>query len=298
MNTERVKNILIAALSVVALTLGFMIFVQEGRYTLSGAQEAAIISLLERNDIHISTAQMVTDSRPMRQLALERYDYDIDGLAARFFGAEISNVRIEELGLGLVAFETDYKAMAYSFQDNWIIFEIPGGISNDAFVAASGAAAARVLAEWYIEELLDMPPGMEFFRQIINYRGEYVISFFSSYRGHLLYNDHIRVTVTDRGIIHILYSRVQDNGFIGETQSIFSADEALLALLNHLRHNLQIEGRIGISNMYMAYFLVQEGGRSVGVPAYVFTIFLGENLTFNYVFNALTNTYIWHEILR
>jgi len=300
MNTERVKNILIVLLSIIILGLAYMIFVEENRHTLSAAQEDAIVALLERNDIQFS-AEMVTNMRPMRQMELARFEYDIPDLLTRFFGdhAHDGSLHVEYVFDGVI-FETDYREMSFSPSTNTIVFEIPGGVSNDDFAAASGAAAARALAEWYINELLDLPDGLIFFRQEFSHRWDYVFSFFSTYRGHILYNDHIRVTVADRGITHILYSRVYNPVFIGEALGVFPPDEALMALLNHLRHVSQIEGRIVIGDMYIAYFLTEQQGQSIAVPAYVFTIALGENLElrFNHIICAHTNRHIWHEIIR
>jgi len=300
MNTERVKNILIVFLSIITLGLAYMIFIEENRHTLSAAQESAIVAILERNDIQFS-AEMVTSTRPMRQMQLEWYDYNISDLVTRFFGEATAdgNLRIEYVFDGVI-FETDCRAMSFSTMNNTIVFEIPDGVTNDDFDAASGAVAARALAEWYVRELLTPPDSMIFFRQEFNHNWDYVFSFFSTYRGNILYNDHIRVTVADRGITHILYSRVYNPMLTGDALAVISPDEALLALLNHLRHVMQIEGRIVIGDMYIAYFLTHQQGQTIAVPAYVFTIALGANLElrFNHIICAHSNRHIWHEIIR
>jgi len=300
MNTDRVKNILIVLLSIIILGLAYMIFVEENRHTLSAAQEDAIVALLARDDIQFS-AEMVTNMRPMRQMQLEHYEYDIPDLVARFFGeaATDGSLRVEYVFDGVI-FETDCRAMSFSTMNNTIVFEIPDGITNDDFDAASGAVAARALAEWYVQELLAPPSNMTFFRQEFNHNWDYVFGFFSTYRGHILYNDHIRVTVADRGITHILYSRVYNPVLTGDALAVVSPDEALLSLLNHLRHVMQIEGRIVVGDMYTAYFLAGQHGQHVAVPVYVFTIALGANLElrFNHIFCAHTNRHIWHEIIR
>ena len=295
MNTERVKNILIVLFSLIALSLAIFVFVDEGRYNLAAAQEAAIISLLEHNDVHLGDRmEMPRSFRPMRGLDLRRYDYDREGMVARFFDTE-PQVEIEGDNM---FFFTDDREMVYSYHHNWIIFDIPGGITNEAFSAAPGAAAARQLAEEYIEALIGMPPGMEHFFTRLNHDNDYVIGFFSTYRGHVLYNDHIRITVTNVGITYILYSRVINSGLTGEGRVVFSADEALLALLNHLQH-IQIEGRIVLEEMRLDYYLVNDDGRWTGVPAYVFTAWHAPSeLVFNFIFNAYTNEYIWHEVIR
>ena len=301
LNTERVKNILIVLLSAITLSLVFLIVQEEGRYSLSAGQQAAITRLLERNDIHLDG--MVTSSRPMRELRLERYEYDLDALALRFFGADaylpngLSFEMIEIDGHYEMIFEAYGRAMAYSSENNWVVFEIDEGVTDENFATSPGGAAAEQLAVWYISELMGMPPGMELFDNVLNHEGHYVISFFSSYRGHVLYNDHIRVTVTERGVTQVLYSRVINHGFAGDARGIASGDEALLALLNHLRHASQIEGRVLLTDMFLAYFLVEEGGSFVGMPSYVFTVYI-DGLRFNHVFNAHTSAHVWHEIIR
>ena len=295
MNTERVKNILIVLFSAIALGLALLVFLDEGRYSLVGAQETAIINLLEQNDVFLSERmEMPRSFRPMRPLDLQRYDFDREGIVARFFD---TTPQVEIDG-GNMIFFTDDREMVYSYHHNWIIFDIPSGITNEAFSAAPGGAAAQQLAVEYIEALLGMPPNMEHFFTRLNHNNDYVIGFFSTYRGHVLYNDHIRVTVTSAGITYILYSRVENNGLVGEARPIFSADEALLALLNHVR-NMQIEGRILLEAMRMDYYLVEENGVAIGVPTYVFTAqHVPTELVYNFIFNAYTNKYIWHEIIR
>jgi len=300
MNTERVKNILIVLFSLVALMLAAFVFVDEGRYNLSDAQEAAIVSLLAHNDVFLDERMdILRNFRPMRPLDLQIYNYSISDMAARFFGDSAPQIEIE--GANMYFFSDD-REMMYSYLHNWVIFEIPGGISNEAFLESSGgAAAAERLAKEYIEELLGMPPGMEHTSTSLSRQrqNQYVISFFSDYRGHRLHNDHIRVTVADTGITYILYSRVQNNGFFGESRGIFSADEALLALLNHLRHIQIEEGPVIITEMRLAYYIAGDEGAREGVPAYVFTaMHEPSELMFNFVFNAFTNEYVWHEIIR
>jgi len=91
---------------------------------------------------------------------------------------------------------------------------------------------------------------------------------------------------------------VINSGLTGEGRVVFSADEALLALLNHLQH-IQIEGRIVLEEMRLDYYLVNDDGRWTGVPAYVFTAWHAPSeLVFNFIFNAYTNEYIWHEVIR
>jgi len=300
MDTERIKNILIALLSVATLVLSGLIFMTESRYTLSAAQEAAIISILQRDDIHFH-GEVVRDFRPMRKMEMHRYDYDLDGLASRFFGDKVFVVDADFEDHVVYRTMDGNKVMAYSAWTNIVSFEIFDGITNEIFSAAPGARAAELLATEYIESIMGMPNDMLLHSTILNRQGHWVVNFFSSYRGHMLHNDHIRVHVTENGIIFITYSRVcaYHRGLIGEARSIFSGDEALMALMNYMRHGTGygagVQGRIMINDMRLSYFLTEEGGQSVGIPVYVFSVYVEGGLRFNYIFNAFTNAFVWFE---
>jgi len=296
MNTNRVKNILISLLTITALALGGLILAEGGRYTLSAAQENAVIDLLARNNIELH-ADILRDFRPMRALALERYDHneDIENFVSRFFGDHDPNPAIE--GNSLFFYTEDWGlVMAYLHEENILFFEIADGFTNDAFAASPGGGTAEQLAIEFITHIFGAPDDLELHSIVFGSDGEYIITFFSSYHGNILYNNRIRVRVDTVGITNVLYSRVANHSHTGDARAIFSADEALMALMNHLRQT-QVTGRDGrilLTQMYMAYFLQDNRG----VPSYVFTIYLGNNLRFNYIFNAFTNEFLTYEIIR
>jgi len=294
MDTDRVKNILIVLFSFVVVLLGSLIFINEGRYNLSAAQEAAVLNLLERNDIHFD-GEIVRNFSPMRRLDMISYDYDREELAKRFFASEDFVVGIDLANYNYMIYYIDNARMVYFMHDNTISFETDTGITGGAFEETPGANTAEQLAREFVEEIMGMPQGAQSFTHI-SFNGDWVISFFGMYRGYTLYNDHIRVRVTDEGITSVLFSRVVNNGFTGEAVSIFSGDEALLALMHHLR-GTGVQGRIMISYMGLTYFLIEEGGREIGIPAYVFTVVLESGLQFNYLFNAHTGGFITYEII-
>jgi len=293
MNTERVKNVLIVLLSVIAISLASLVFVTEERYTLSAAQEAAIVSILERDDVHFA-GNIMRDFRPLRQMEMRRYDYDLEGLAARFFGDEDFDKEDNFPDLMFSARDGS-KIMGYSSWTNVVTFIMPEGISNAAFNAAPSASTAGLLAMEYIEGFMGMPPDMRPFPVVVGQRGNWVVNFFTTYGGHTLHNDHIRVNVTENGITNIIYSRVYFNGFVGENRNIFPPNEALMALINHMRRTVQVAEKIIIDDMRLSYLLIEEGGQSAGIPVYVFSVHLGGDLRWDYIFNAYTNEFIRDE---
>ena len=298
MNTERAKNVLIVLLSAIAVSLGALIFVTEGRYSLTAGQEAAIIGILERDDIYLHS-DIVRDFQPARQIGMRRYNYDLDGLAARFFGDE-GFVREWVEPVYLFAHpELLYEGMEmhYSSWFNTVTFFTPQGISNEAFATMLNDRAAELLATQYIDSLIGMPPNMQHYSTTISYQGYWVVDFFTIHRGFVLQNDHIRARVSENGIFRIEYSRVNYDGFLGDARNIFPPNEALMALMNYLRNDRMTEGAITINDMRLSYFLAEEGGRSVGVPAYVFSVYLGGNMRFSLIFNAYTNALLHFETL-
>ena len=297
MNTERAKNVLIVLFSVIALSLGVLTFITEGRYTLSAGQEAAIITILERDNIHLrGNAVPVRDFRPVRQMEMHRYDYDLEGLAARFFGdGGFTKEVVYPTYIFTHADHDDGMMMRYLSWTNVITFFIPQGISNEAFALMLNDRAAELLATQYIENLIGMPPNMQHYSTTISYQGNWVVDFFTVYQGFVLHNDHIRAYVTPDGITEIEYSRVHYGGFTGDARGIFPPNEALIALVNYMRWQRGAEGAIMINDMRMSYFLAEEGGQSAGVPAYVFSVYMGGILRFNFIFNAYTNELLHFE---
>jgi len=293
MNTERAKNVLIALLSVLALTLGALIFVTEGRYSLTAGHEAAIIGILERDGIYLrEDVSLPRNFHPARQMEMRRYYYDLNNLAARFFGND-GFVRHEDYPAYSFT-HADYAGMTMTYLSwtNVVTFEMPQGISNEAFETILNDRAAELLATQYIESFIGMPSNMQHYSTGISYHGNWIIDFFTVYRGFVLQNDHIRVHVSEDGIFRIEYSRVEYDGFIGDSRNIFPPNEALMALMNHIRSE-GTEGAIIINDMRLSYFLTEESGHSLGMPAYVFAVYRGGNMRFNFIFNAYTN-----ELLR
>jgi hypothetical protein len=287
MNTDKVKNIVIGLLSAFIVLFLALIVLDERQFTLSSAHEENVLTILERNNISVSDAALIPrDFRPLNQMAIQRYTHDIDALVARFFG-DADFAYDFEIGSTIYYCEITDKYMMHFVQDNEIIFGIVEGLfvgmSQEDFVKT--AAAAEELARAFIHEIIDPYLEIELFSNDLTRRGDYALAFFASYRGHLLYDTQIRIRVTELGIVHATYSRVITGGFIGEPQPIFSADEALLSLLAHLRHE-DIIHPANIIDIQLVYILQERG-----IPAYLFTLII-QDIQMDFLINAFTNTYI------
>lgn len=289
MDTSRVKNIMIVLLSVAIVVLSVLIFMEGERYTLTADGEENVIAVLARNQVTVST-EIPRDFRPRRQLNLGFYDYDLEGIAARFFG-EIEFGR--EIAPNFVEYYCDYTGQTMTRQNRggYIGFAIPEGLllGDARYGFAKNSASAEALAHTFIEQVLESTP-MAWNSTFLTWNGNYVITFFDEHEGYLLFNNQIRVRITEAGIVSAFYSRTTNSGFIGDAGAIFSPDEAMLALLIYLRTTYATDLRIDITAMRLVYAM-GTGGR--GVPAYFFTVTKGDgHWVYYHLINAYTNTII------
>ncbi|MCL2854033.1 MAG: hypothetical protein FWE21_00260 [Defluviitaleaceae bacterium] len=296
MNTDRIKNIMIVLLSAAIVAFSVLIVMEGDRYTLTVAMEENVAAVLDRNNMSIST-EIVRDFNPRRQLSLEFYDYDLEGIAARFFGDAVPPREFMQNTIEYYCEHTG-KIMTHNNRSGSIFFGVPNGM----FVGVCGgdfyknAASAEALARTFVEEVLGADV-MPLHSTILTRQGNYVITFFEGYGDYLMFNNQIRVRITDMGVVYVFYSRMQSHGFAGYAQPIFSADEMLITLLAHLRaEGYEKQDHISVIDMQLVYAFDAHAGISRGVPAYFFTISIGTEVWIYYrVFNAHTGRPIHGE---
>lgn len=289
MNTNSVKNIMIALLSSAIIILSILILMEGEPNTLTPTEKENVVAVLARNQTTVST-EIPGDFSPRRQLNLGFYNHDLESIAARFFG----EIEFEtEISPNFLEYFCDYTGQSMTRQNrgNYLWFAIPQGLllgdAMDEF--AKNSASAEALARIFIEQVLETAP-MTWHSTFLTWNGNYVITFFDKYQDYLLFSNQIRVRVTETGIVSAFYSRTTIGGFIGNAQTIFSPDEALLALLNHLRVIYATELDMDITGMEMVYAMGDDGR---GVPTYLFTVTKGDgHWVYYHLVNALTNTII------
>ncbi|MCL2349898.1 MAG: hypothetical protein FWC67_00310 [Defluviitaleaceae bacterium] len=301
MNTNPVKNIMIGLLSGLLAVLVFLTVQSERQHTLTAAQESNILAILEQNDITMFTS-IPRDFHPKQELRTQRHIHDIDVLAASFFGnAQIDTNHEEPNGNRILSSYDTGKTMEFFAQNNSIEFEIEGGLllGDAAENFTKSAAAAEKLSHYFLQNVLGLDPNLHpLHTNNLTHQGDYVLTFYEVYRGYILSNNQIRIHVTAQGITTAVFSRVTNIGFIDHQSPIFSADEALLALLNHLRVQSGVEGPIGITDMQLV-FALPAPSQTRAIPAYLFTVSItidGRSHLFNYLIDARSNTYIPYHI--
>jgi len=290
MNTDRIKNIMLVLLSVLAIVLTTLVFLDEQQYILSDEQQSNIIEILQRNNMRVST-DIPQVFRPQRQLNAFLYRHNVYGIAERFFGYD-GFVRDTEGATTIITSRQSRNTITYFEREGEIVFQMPDGffvgvLPQDFFKTAT---TAEELARSFIEEVLGEPAvNMQLFSNILTPNMNYQLTFFDSYRGQLLYDSRIRVHITDKGIEDVFYWQAGHSGMIGSSIPIFSADEAMFALLNHLQIGEGIEDEMDLIDMQLVYAIDNVGNRDRAVLAYLFTVTIGVNQRFNVVINAHTN---------
>jgi len=293
MNTDKIKNIIIAALSGLIILFVALIYFDEQVYVLSAAQEENITFLLEQNDFLIaSSASLPRYFSPMRQANMQHYNHDVHGMALRFFG-EIQFKTDIEIGSTFYYCDVYEKEIGIELATNTINFSSFYGFfvagHEDGFV--HNAINSINLAYAFIHEVIGTY-NMVHHSTSLTANGDYIVVFYARHDGRIVFNNHVRVRVSGEGITHVVYSKMTVGDFFGEERPIFSADEALMALIFHLRSEHEYHQIIAIVDLQLVYAHADRG-----VPAYLITVVIGGVFTFNYLFNAFTNTHIWSEIV-
>ncbi|MCL2752911.1 MAG: hypothetical protein FWE44_02035 [Defluviitaleaceae bacterium] len=293
MNTDRIKNIMLILLSALVVVLVLFVIADERQYILTENRISNAVRILEQNNIHVNERVQIPQSfRPMQHLSLYRYNHNILEIAARFFENEDFETEFEGNNIIFIN-RRSQNAMGYFVRDGVISFEMRDGffvgIQEEDF--AMTASAAEITSRAFIEEILGYPASnMTLVSNSLTPDGHYMLTFFDSYAGYLLYDSRIRIRVAERGVVSVFYSQATHNSFTGYTHPIFAADEALLALLNLFQFE-GVHGSIELLDMQLVYIIDPRKNQLRAVPAYLFTLTaLEDNLRFNVVLNAFTNT--------
>ena len=292
MNTDKVKNIVIAALSALTILFVALIYFDEQSYVLSNAQEENIVSILERNDFELASwVSLPRYFAPMRPLAMQWLGHDVPAIVTRFFDG-IAYEEDNEIGWTFYYCDINEKEIGINIANNVINFSSLFGFVAEGYEGfIHGAAGAKELAYAFIHDIIAVE-GMEHHATTLTAAGDYILTFYERHEGHIIFNNHVRVRVAPQGIVHVVYSSISIGEFVEYEGPIFSADEALLALVSHLRAEHEYHQDILITDIQLVY-----ASQERGVPAYLFTVVIGGQITFNYLFNAFTNMHMWSEIV-
>lgn len=291
MNTDIIKNIVIVALSTLIVLFSVLIFFDERAYVLTAEEKSNIESLLNRNGFNLSPeVQMPAYFRPMHRVNLQNYEHDTIAIVSRFFGD--------------ASFETDYEIGSTFFYNDILLKDVELIVNTNELIFISyygflpegvqagfarTAAAAVELGLMFIHDVLGVTDIVHFSTSLTQ-RGEYVLVFFAEIDGLLVYNSQVRMRIAEQGIVHVTYSHMTQSGQSEYMYPIFSVDEALLSLTHHMRAVYEVYEIVTIIDIQLVH--AHDNVRNLSTPAYLFSLVVDGRLHFNYLINALTNTYL------
>ena len=288
MNVEKAKTAVIIMLLILNLVIYLLIAKEANAFTLTAAQETAITTVLENNGVFLN-APVIRDFSPMRQLQMAGFDY---GFMAGLLFHEDEDISHYATQRHIERFRAESGRITIENADIFYYVRHYGGER----LVDINAQTARAISGAFLEQMRAVHPNLEF----VYYSSRpdplgYEVRYVGMYDGRVIGSNFLLFTVDDYGISNIFGRFVRPEGFIGSEHEIHSVDEALLALLRHLRI-IHPQGDIFIEDIQMAYYLVTDGGaNSLAAPAYMFTIRRGFESgadTINIFVNAYNNTVI------
>jgi len=277
--------------------LGFLLFVEQRRYTMTPAQERTILAVLQQNHIIMDT-RIVRQSPPMRTLNVSGHYYNIGVLLDIFFdGNAIQEESLHHQYLfrceaggqltisnGFIGYENLYGFRQWGQMGD---IGIEGRISQSVATSLANSFVKVYFPDFHIDVVFD---------DYDEHDGEYThvgvrVIYLQQYRGRPIHSNFIELLVTPVGItqIEMQFGRVYEH--IGMSRMIFAPDEVLLTFAQRVNAlDLNEENLMVITHMDLVY-LQENASDSIGsmYPAEPFyRIFIkGHDVPF--LINAFTN---------
>lgn len=270
MDWDKAKNLTIVFFILLNILLGVLVYWEDNRYVVTVEQEKAIVSVLAQNRINLYT-RILREYKPMRILDMGEYAYGEESFIKNFFG-DVGDVVLTEEHNRSVFTRGDARL---SILNDYVHYQNPEGTGKKKGPVTEPVA---ICDEW----IKGLKAGDFQLDGISQENGRYVLRYLNVYQGYAVQSNYIDFVVTENGIVEINLSYRPPQGFLGRTQVICSADEALFTFMQQMK-NLYGDRDVFISKMDIAYHVNSigqpgEGGREAE-PCY--RIFVaGEPLPF------------------
>jgi len=286
MEWERAKTYILIFFIVLNIGLGFLIFMENGRYTVGTEQERQIRTVLNDSNISMYT-QLMRRFPPMRPLNVTGFYYDTDALVAILFDNPQAVERYDEFGRQSFRYGNSHMTISNGF----IFYENPDGFRQGRGFAVDDEithAHASFLTDDFIRSYFD-----DFVQDShFEVAGGIRIIYRQVYRGQLVHSNFIEFLVTPIGIEHIEMQFGQILGHAEPPLMIFAPNEALLTFVQRVSHMAE-EAPMTIVHMDLVYFqeyISDQPSVYHAVPFYrIFTRCSDDR---PYLINAFTNVII------
>ena len=218
MDWNKTKTLTIIFLLLLDCFLGFLIYLERGKYNMDTAQINTITELLKNNEIYLNTS-VPRSYRPMQQLSMSGYEYDEPELLTMFFGKTSGIERLPEIEDRIIYVSGD---QTLTLQNGFITFDCPSGTNDMELTLENALMEARAFM-----------PGMgeisSFVQDTVYIVDEgFRILFCQKYKNNIIYTNYIEFLITEKGIVQIYCKYSRPKGFSGQLTELCAVDEALL----------------------------------------------------------------------
>lgn len=253
MEWERAKNYILIFFVLLNICLGFLLFIENRRYTMTSEQERLIRTVLNQNNIsmYMFPRQHLP---PMRPLNVGGFYYNTDALLEILFQnpQQVEHVSINETK----EFNDDTAFMSIS--NGFIFYRADGGFKQSsledflAFSLEPGEITfekARVLTDEFIRAHFPDFKQDDHFQASRGIR----IIYRQEYRGQLVHSNFIEFLITPVGILEIEMQFGEIRGHAVTPIMLFSPDEVLLTFVQRVRQ-FTLEEPMHIDRIDLVYF--------------------------------------------
>lgn len=284
MDWSKAKNYTIIFLLMLNILLLGLNSIKEKKYILSNERYSDIKKILNQNNIDIN-AELPKEFKPMPQLNVSSYNYDVMEIQNMFFQDKENIKRTEELGKTI--FRNDKEVII--IQNNTITYI--SKVNNNKSINEKEAVS---ITSKYISKISKKFSNMDINR-VFEYNDRYEIFYSQKFIGNYILSNYIFFTVYKDGkiIIELKYNEAIDFG--GQKIDIKPADEILFIFIDEIRKTYN-DLAITIDKIDLGYFLddvsTQNNSSSMTAVPY-YRIFLSDS-TRPYFINAY-NGMIYQE---
>ena len=296
MKVEKAKTAVIIIFAVINLLWLFLQQDREKGYILTAEQENAINGALSLNGISLETP-LIKDYSPMKELVLKPFNYA--ALEAILFdGAEPSRISEFENFEGTTKL---YNKSQITIHSDRLVFEKEDGLlpgisvkEDDPVPYYTGITAeeAASLCDNIINAVKNLGLDLDF---VLNYHSgtmnHFIFEYWGLHNGMLIPSNSIIFAVDDYGIANISFYMQIPFEYSASSRDIYSADEALLTLIRHIKNDYPDNTDAVITDMELVYYLNEKTSyEAVAAPHYLFKVKANRNSAYEdrYYINAYT----------
>ncbi len=280
-NWDKAKNFTILLLVVLNAFLGVLLYLNGGRYRLTGEQIKTVQGMLSQNGMTLNT-NVIKTFRPLPTLTLSRYTYDTDIVIPALFDDSANVKRTTEYNRTI--FRNDNERL--TIQNEMLSYEKNITPTQPQKPVTRSAALAACTKK--IKQL-----GKDFAEFKLDYVHEsnnlFVMYFLEAYGRNTIYSNYMRVVVIDGAVSRMDIMRFTPESIGDKRIPVCSAAEALFSFAQYTRNTSPVV----IDRIDLVYYLEDMYPKdNISIKATPFyRIYTSLNST-PYLINAFTNTVI------